>query len=203
MRTWWVWYPSACSFVMNSTVRKQWSTQMPDWRAFQRGSTDYGLVSCWMQQSDRSLPPTRNNPPNLDFSVLTLVVSSRHLQTLDRWMSPYNEALNLLLCLTSDRTWNSTFHHPNKLTVWFAASIWEIAPLPSKPGVGTPCSLVSQIVKVNSTGWGCWKKCHYSKFHKTIPYSLLCQISGWPAIHLPQPCPLSSSGNYFVLCTAV
>jgi hypothetical protein len=58
-------------------------------------------------------------------------------------------------------------------------SIWEITPLPSKPGVGTPCSLVSQIVEVNSTGWGRWKKSHYSKFHKTIPYILLCRIAGW------------------------
>jgi hypothetical protein len=58
-------------------------------------------------------------------------------------------------------------------------SIWEITPLPSKPGVGTPRSLVSQIVEVNSTGWGRWKKSHYSKFHKTIPYILLCRIAGW------------------------
>ncbi|CAK9877743.1 unnamed protein product [Sphagnum jensenii] len=66
-------------------------------------------------------------------------------------------------------------------------SIWEIAPLPSKPGVGTPCSLVSQIVKVNSTGWGCWKKCHYSKFHNTIPYSLLCRIAGLRQVFTANP----------------
>jgi hypothetical protein len=69
---------------------------------------------------------------------------------------------------------NHTIFYP-----WFAASIWEITPLPSKPGVGTPCSLVSQIVEVNSTGWGRWKKSHYSKFHKTIPYILLFRIAGW------------------------
>lgn len=56
--------------------------------------------------------------------------------------------------------------------------IWEITPLPPRPGSGTPRSLVTQVVEVKSTGWGRWKRSHYSKFHKTIPYILLCRIAG-------------------------
>ncbi|CAK9882974.1 unnamed protein product [Sphagnum jensenii] len=74
-------------------------------------------------------------------------------------------------------------------------SIWEITPLPSKPGVGTPCSLVSQIVEVNSTGWGRWKKSHYSKFHKTIPYILLCRIAGIREVFAANP-QLVSLGSH-------
>ncbi|KAG0591106.1 hypothetical protein KC19_1G150000 [Ceratodon purpureus] len=55
--------------------------------------------------------------------------------------------------------------------------IWEITPLPPRPD-GTPRSMVTQVVEVKSTGWGRWKRCHYSKFHKTIPYILLCRIAG-------------------------
>jgi hypothetical protein len=56
--------------------------------------------------------------------------------------------------------------------------IWEITPLPPRPGSGTPRSLVTQVVEVKSTGWGRWRRCHYSKFQKTIPYILLCRIAG-------------------------
>ncbi|KAG0630717.1 hypothetical protein M758_1G199400 [Ceratodon purpureus] len=56
--------------------------------------------------------------------------------------------------------------------------IWEITPLPSRPGSETPRALVTQVVEVKSTGWGRWKRSHYSKFHKTIPYILLCRIAG-------------------------
>jgi len=56
--------------------------------------------------------------------------------------------------------------------------IWEITPLPARHHGGTPRSLVTQIVEVKSTGWGRWRKNHYSKFHKTLPYILLCRIAG-------------------------
>ncbi|XP_024391660.1 protein ENHANCED DISEASE RESISTANCE 2 [Physcomitrium patens] len=56
--------------------------------------------------------------------------------------------------------------------------IWEITPLPPRPGSGSPRSLVTQVVEVKSTGWGRWKRCHYSKFQKTIPFILLCRIAG-------------------------
>ncbi|XP_024530767.1 protein ENHANCED DISEASE RESISTANCE 2 isoform X2 [Selaginella moellendorffii] len=56
--------------------------------------------------------------------------------------------------------------------------VWEITPLPSKPGTGTPRSLVTQIMEIKSTGWGRWKKSHYSKFHATVPYAMLCRTAG-------------------------
>jgi hypothetical protein len=76
-------------------------------------------------------------------------------------------------------------------------TIWEITPLPSKPVIGTPQSLVSQIVEVNSTGWGHWKKRHYSQFHKTIPYVLLCRIAGWPFLYFPCQFPPQFMLNLF------
>ncbi|CAM6011988.1 unnamed protein product [Sphagnum balticum] len=74
-------------------------------------------------------------------------------------------------------------------------TIWEITPLPSKPVIGTPQSLVSQIVEVNSTGWGHWKKRDYSQFHKTIPYVLLCRIAGIREVFAATP-QLVSLGNH-------
>ncbi|CAM6079958.1 unnamed protein product [Sphagnum tenellum] len=74
-------------------------------------------------------------------------------------------------------------------------TIWEITPLPSKPVIGTPQSLVSQIVEVNSTGWGHWKKRHDSQFHKTIPYALLCRIAGIREVFAATP-QLVSLGNH-------
>ncbi|KAJ7566821.1 hypothetical protein O6H91_02G120000 [Diphasiastrum complanatum] len=56
--------------------------------------------------------------------------------------------------------------------------IWEITPLPSKPGTTAPRSLVTQIMEITSTGWGRWKTSHYSKFHSTVPYVLLCRTAG-------------------------
>lgn len=64
------------------------------------------------------------------------------------------------------------------LTVVNTAGIWEISPLPGRPGSGTPRSLVTQIMEVKSTGWGRWRKSDYSKFHKTVPYVMLCRIAG-------------------------
>ncbi|KAJ7516221.1 hypothetical protein O6H91_22G048000 [Diphasiastrum complanatum] len=56
--------------------------------------------------------------------------------------------------------------------------VWEIAPLPARSGISTPRSLVTQIIEIKSTGWGQWKKSHYSKFHTTVPYALLSRTAG-------------------------
>ncbi|XP_024370867.1 protein ENHANCED DISEASE RESISTANCE 2 isoform X4 [Physcomitrium patens] len=56
--------------------------------------------------------------------------------------------------------------------------IWEIIPLPPRPGSGTPRSLVTQVIEAKPTGWSRWKRRHYSNFHKTIPCILLCRIAG-------------------------
>ncbi|XP_058114159.1 protein ENHANCED DISEASE RESISTANCE 2-like isoform X2 [Magnolia sinica] len=57
-------------------------------------------------------------------------------------------------------------------------SIWEIRRLnPSPTSSGDKC-LVTQMLEINSSGWGKWKKHYHSKFEKTIPYALLCQVAG-------------------------
>uniref|UniRef100_A0A7I4E3M8 START domain-containing protein n=1 Tax=Physcomitrium patens TaxID=3218 RepID=A0A7I4E3M8_PHYPA len=56
--------------------------------------------------------------------------------------------------------------------------IWEIMPLPPKPGFGSPRCLVTQMIEVKSTGWGRWKHSSFSKFLTTIPYILLCRTAG-------------------------
>ncbi|KAJ7523493.1 hypothetical protein O6H91_18G051900 [Diphasiastrum complanatum] len=56
--------------------------------------------------------------------------------------------------------------------------VWEITPLPSRPGTTAPRSLVTQIMEITTTGWGRWKRSHYSQFHSTVPYVLLCRTAG-------------------------
>ncbi|KAG6548451.1 hypothetical protein Mapa_009938 [Marchantia paleacea] len=60
----------------------------------------------------------------------------------------------------------------------FNPGIWEISPLPPRPGTNVARSLVTQIMEVRSTGWGRWKASHYAKFHKTVPCVMLCRIAG-------------------------
>eukprot|EP00246_Nothoceros_aenigmaticus_P012192 TRINITY_DN3653_c0_g1_i3.p1 TRINITY_DN3653_c0_g1~~TRINITY_DN3653_c0_g1_i3.p1 ORF type:complete len:725 (+),score=125.57 TRINITY_DN3653_c0_g1_i3:628-2802(+) len=81
-----------------------------------------------------------------------------------------------------DRPPKSGFHRMD-----LNPGIWEIAPLPGRPGSGTPRSLVTQIMEVKSTGWGRWRKSDYSKFHKTVPYVMLCRIAGLRELFAAKP----------------
>lgn len=55
-------------------------------------------------------------------------------------------------------------------------SVWEITPLPSR--CGTSRSLVTQIMEIKPRGCSLLRKIFPSKFHKTIPYFLLCRTAG-------------------------
>ncbi|KAL4181400.1 hypothetical protein AMTRI_Chr12g271010 [Amborella trichopoda] len=56
-------------------------------------------------------------------------------------------------------------------------SIWEIRRLDPSTTKNARC-IVTQMMEIHSSGWGSWKKHHFSKFEKTIPYALLCQVAG-------------------------
>lgn len=61
---------------------------------------------------------------------------------------------------------------------YIAASIWEIRRInPSLTSSADKC-LVTHMMEIHSSGWGRWKKRYFSKFEKTIPYVLLCQVAG-------------------------
>lgn len=57
-------------------------------------------------------------------------------------------------------------------------STWEIRNLNTSMGSNTPRCLVTQMLEINSAGWCRWKKNHCSKFEKSVPYALLCQVGG-------------------------
>ena len=57
------------------------------------------------------------------------------------------------------------------------ASTWEIRDLNTSGSSMTRC-LVTQMLEIHSSGWFRWKKNHSSKFEKSVPYALLCQVSG-------------------------
>lgn len=62
--------------------------------------------------------------------------------------------------------------------ILIAASTWEIRNLNSSMGSDSPRCLVTQMLEMNSAGWGRWKKSHCSKFERSVPYALLCQVGG-------------------------
>ncbi|EXC12518.1 hypothetical protein L484_012330 [Morus notabilis] len=57
-------------------------------------------------------------------------------------------------------------------------STWEIRDLNTSMGSNMPKCLVTQMLEINSSGWWRWKRSHSSKFEKSVPYALLCQVSG-------------------------
>ncbi|CAB4288750.1 unnamed protein product [Prunus armeniaca] len=57
-------------------------------------------------------------------------------------------------------------------------STWEVRNLNTSMGSNTPRCLVTQMLEINSAGWCRWKKNHCSKFEKSVPYALLCQVGG-------------------------
>uniref|UniRef100_A0A7N0T197 START domain-containing protein n=1 Tax=Kalanchoe fedtschenkoi TaxID=63787 RepID=A0A7N0T197_KALFE len=56
-------------------------------------------------------------------------------------------------------------------------STWEIKNLSTTMG-STPKCLVAQTLEIHSISWCRWKQQRCSKFEKTLPYALLCQVSG-------------------------
>ncbi|KAK4765245.1 hypothetical protein SAY86_026335 [Trapa natans] len=57
-------------------------------------------------------------------------------------------------------------------------SIWEIRTINTPMGMGTSKCLVTQMMEIQSAKWCKWMNDHSSKFEKTVPYALLCQVSG-------------------------
>ncbi|XP_048328771.2 protein ENHANCED DISEASE RESISTANCE 2 isoform X3 [Ziziphus jujuba] len=57
-------------------------------------------------------------------------------------------------------------------------STWEIRDLNTSMGSHTPRCVVTQTLEIHSAGWFRWKKNHCSKFEKSVPYALLCQVAG-------------------------
>lgn len=45
-------------------------------------------------------------------------------------------------------------------------------------GMTTAKCLVTQMMEIQSVKWCRWKNDHCSKFEETVPYALLCQVSG-------------------------
>ncbi|XP_057550689.1 protein ENHANCED DISEASE RESISTANCE 2 [Amaranthus tricolor] len=58
-------------------------------------------------------------------------------------------------------------------------STWEIKSLDTEDAA-TELSrcLVTHMLEIQSESWGSWKKSRSSKFEKSIPYALLCQVAG-------------------------
>jgi len=60
-----------------------------------------------------------------------------------------------------------------------AASTWEIRNLNTPMGSDRPRCLVSHTLEINSASWYRWKNSqHCTKFEKSVPYALLCQVAG-------------------------
>ncbi|KAM6553198.1 hypothetical protein CsatB_013960 [Cannabis sativa] len=57
-------------------------------------------------------------------------------------------------------------------------STWEIRDLNTSMGSNAPKCLVTQMLEIPSAGWFKWKKSHFSKFEKSVPYALLGQLAG-------------------------
>lgn len=86
----------------------------------------------------------------------------------------------LILWWTPTRIWQSQ----ETDNLWFflfvsiVASTWEIRNLNTSTGSNAPRSLVTQMLEIHSSCWFRWKKEHSSKFEKSVPYALLCQVAG-------------------------
>lgn len=59
-----------------------------------------------------------------------------------------------------------------------AASTWEIRRLKTS-NLSTEKCLVTHMLEVQYYSWGRWWRNQFSNFDKTIPYALLCQVTGW------------------------
>ncbi|KAF8036755.1 hypothetical protein BT93_C2462 [Corymbia citriodora subsp. variegata] len=57
-------------------------------------------------------------------------------------------------------------------------STWEISSINTPMGTNIAKCLVTQTLEIHEVGWTRWKNNHCSKFEKTIPYALMCQVSG-------------------------
>ncbi|KAK9268362.1 hypothetical protein L1049_000111 [Liquidambar formosana] len=57
-------------------------------------------------------------------------------------------------------------------------STWEFRNLNTPMGSDAARCLVTQMLEINSMSWLRWKKNRCSKFEKTIPFALLCQVAG-------------------------
>ncbi|KAK9698017.1 hypothetical protein RND81_08G077000 [Saponaria officinalis] len=57
-------------------------------------------------------------------------------------------------------------------------STWEIRKLAVPAAAESARCLVTNMLEIQSDSWGLWKKTRTSKFEKSIPYALLCQVSG-------------------------
>ncbi|OIW18617.1 hypothetical protein TanjilG_13369 [Lupinus angustifolius] len=69
-------------------------------------------------------------------------------------------------------------------------STWEIRNLNTPVASNCPKCLVTHTLEIQSASWHQWKNNKYSKFERSIPYALLCQVAGLkeyiaanPALH--------------------
>ncbi|KAK2396645.1 protein ENHANCED DISEASE RESISTANCE [Trifolium repens] len=69
-------------------------------------------------------------------------------------------------------------------------STWEIRNLNTPMGSKVPRCLVTHTLEIHSSTWQRWKNSQCTKFEKSIPYALLCQVAGLkeyiganPALH--------------------
>ncbi|XP_038890260.1 protein ENHANCED DISEASE RESISTANCE 2 isoform X1 [Benincasa hispida] len=66
-------------------------------------------------------------------------------------------------------------------------STWEIRCLNTAMGSNMPKCLVTQILEIQPAGWFKWQRNHPSKFEKSVPYALLCQVAGLKEYVLANP----------------
>ncbi|CAL0307079.1 unnamed protein product [Lupinus luteus] len=57
-------------------------------------------------------------------------------------------------------------------------STWEIRNLKTPIASNSPKCLVTHTLEIHSASWHQWKNNKYSKFERSIPYALLCQVAG-------------------------
>lgn len=57
-------------------------------------------------------------------------------------------------------------------------SSWEIKNLSTPSPSQSPKCLLTHMLEINHSSWDKWKKYHNSKFETSIPFALLCQVSG-------------------------
>jgi hypothetical protein len=61
--------------------------------------------------------------------------------------------------------------------ILIVASSWEIRNLNSPMISNSRRCLVTHTLEINSASWNRWKNKRCSKFERSIPYTLLCQVS--------------------------
>ncbi|XP_022142944.1 protein ENHANCED DISEASE RESISTANCE 2 isoform X2 [Momordica charantia] len=66
-------------------------------------------------------------------------------------------------------------------------SSWEIRCINTSMGSNTPKCLVTQMLEIQPAGWFRWQRIHPSKFEKSVPYALLCQVAGLKEYILANP----------------